>query len=369
MGVIHIENHTGLPHLMYEKTTPAGVPMDILVIRGTFDFAPGRAMPLSEEQSEIVLGDRFDGPLATHPLQAVIAEEGDLLLGKPGTDVLLQGSVHSFEGQWQTSWPVEVHVGPVRKTLQVYGPRTVNKGLMGWTLGAPDKVEKVALDYRLAFGGSFYDPEPSPGQALIPSVSYPSNTAGCGWLPSAAQLSTLESAVRQRIEAQLAQLDSLPAPQIEDPAHPYKAPSQRLQPVGLTALARWWQPRVGLQGTLDGQWLADRYPLLPEDFDPRFYQSAPADQVVAPYLTGDENVRLKGCLREGDCTLQLPGVGPIAVCESADAEPYVSVPVLDTLRLDLDKRQAVLLWRLPVTAGISQITMALVGTAALPGKA
>lgn len=99
MGVIHIENHTGLPHLLYEKTTPAGVPMDILVIRGTFDFAQGLAMPLSADQSAIVLGDRFDGPIATFPLQAVIAEEGDLLLGKPGTDVLLQGSVHSAEGQ------------------------------------------------------------------------------------------------------------------------------------------------------------------------------------------------------------------------------------------------------------------------------
>lgn len=369
MGVIHIENHTGLPHLLYEKTTPAGVPMDILVIRGTFDFAQGLAMPLSADQSAIALGDRFDGPIATFPLQAVIAEEGDLLLGKPGTDVLLQGSAHSAEGQWRTNWPVEVQVGPLRKNLQVHGPRTVHKGLMGWTLSAPDKVEKVALDYRLAFGGCFYDPEPSPGQTPIPSVSYPSNTAGCGWLPSAAELNTLEASVRQRIEAQIAQLDSLPAPQIEDPAHPYKAPSQRLQPVGLTALARWWQPRVGLQGTLDAQWLAERYPLLPDDFDPRFYQSAPADQVAVPYLTGDESVRLKGCLSEGDYLMQLPGVAPLVVCESTDAEPFVSVPVLDTLRLDLDQRQAVLLWRLPVTAGISQITMALVGTAALPGKA
>ncbi|MGE8349840.1 MAG: DUF2169 family type VI secretion system accessory protein [Pseudomonas protegens] len=369
MSLIHIENHTGLPHLLYEKTTPTGVPMDILVLRGTFDFAQGLAMPLSEEQSAIVLGDRFDGPIATHPLQAVIAEEGDLLLGKPGTDVLLQGSVHSFEGQWRTSWPVEVQVGPLRKALQVHGPRTVSKALLGWTLGAADKVEKVALDYRLAFGGCFYDCEPCAEQTPIPSVSYPSNSAGCGWLPSAAELSTLEASVRQRIEAQIAQLDSLPAPQIEDPSHPYKAPSQRLQPAGLTALARWWQPRVGLQGTLDAQWLAERYPLLPEDFDPRFYQSAPADQVAEPYLTGDESVRLKGCLSEGDCVMQLPGVAPLVVCEGADGESYVSVPVLDTVRLDLDQRQAVLLWRLPVTAGISRITMALVGTAALPGKA
>ena len=58
--------------------------MDILVIRGTFDFAQGLAMPLSADQSAIVLGDRFDGPIATFPLQAVIAEEGTSgLIGRP----------------------------------------------------------------------------------------------------------------------------------------------------------------------------------------------------------------------------------------------------------------------------------------------
>lgn len=369
MSLINVENHSGLPHLLYEKTTPAGVPMDVLVIRGTFDFTPGQAMPLSEVQSEIVLGDRFDGPVASHPLLAVIAEEGDLVLGKPGTDVLLQGSVRSPEGQWRASWPVEVQVGPVRKALQVYGPRTLSKTFLGWTLSEPAKVEKVALDYRLAFGGCFYDPEPVPGQAPIPSVSYPSNSAGCGWLPNRAELNTLEAPVRERIEAQIAQLLSLPAPQIEAPSHPYSDPAQRLLPAGLTALARWWQPRVALQGSLDAQWMAERYPLLPEDFDPRFYQSAPADQVATPYLNGDERVQLKGCLSEGDCLMQLPCVAPLVVCASAAGQYHVSVPLLDTVRLDLDRRQAVLLWRLPVTAGITEMTMALVGTAALPRKA
>lgn len=151
--------------------------MDILVIRGTFDFSPDQPMTLSEVQSEIVWGDRFAGPAINYPLQAVIVEEGDLVLGKPGTDVLLQGSVRSAKGQWRTSWPVDVRVGPIRKTLRVYGPRALSKGLMGWSLGEPEKVENVPLHYRLAFGGCVYDPEPERGQAQIPNISYPKNPA------------------------------------------------------------------------------------------------------------------------------------------------------------------------------------------------
>ncbi|WP_028620779.1 DUF2169 family type VI secretion system accessory protein [Pseudomonas sp. Ant30-3] len=367
MSAVKLENHTGLPHLLYEKTTPDGVPMDILVIRGTFDFAPEQPMTLSELQSEIVWGDRFGGPAANFPLQAVIVEEGDLVLGKPGTDVLLQGSLRSPEGHWRPSWLAEVHVGPVRKTLRVCGPRTLTKGFLGWTLSEPEKVEKVALSYRLAFGGCVYDPEPDLAQ--IPNVSYPNNPAGCGWLPNSIELNIFEASVRERVEAQVAQIVTLPAPQIEDPLNPYSDPTQRLQPVGLTPIPRWWQPRSTFQGTLDARWMAERYPRLPEDFDPRFYQSAPTDQVATPFLIGDEPVHLKGCLREGEYRMRLPGVAPLLVCESTDGQYHVSVPVLDTVRLDLDQRQAFLLWRLPVTAGISKITMALVGTDALPCKA
>ncbi|WP_313003778.1 DUF2169 domain-containing protein [Pseudomonas sp.] len=369
MSAIKLENHTGLPHLLYEKTTPAGMPMDILVIRGTFDFSPDQPMTLSEVQSEIVWGDRFAGPAINYPLQAVIVEEGDLVLGKPGTDVLLQGSVRSAEGQWRTSWPVDVRVGPIRKTLRVYGPRTLSKGLMGWSLGEPEKVENVPLHYRLAFGGCVYDPEPERGQAQIPNISYPKNPAGCGWLPNRCELDMLAPPVRERVEAQIAQLVTLPAPQIEDPLDPYSDPSQRLQPVGLTPIARWWQPRSGFQGTLDARWMAERYPLLPEDFDPRFYQSAPADQVATPFLRGDEAVHLKGCLREGEYRMQLPGIAPLLVCETEDGQFHAYVPVLDTVRLDLDQRQAFLLWRLPVSPDIGKISMALVDTAALPRQA
>lgn len=41
-------------------------------------------------------------------------------------------------------------------------------------------------------------------------------------------------------------------------------------------------------GTYDEAWRANRHPLLPEDFDSRFWQCAPEDQIARPFLRGDE---------------------------------------------------------------------------------
>ena len=360
--MIQVDNHSGLPHLLYEKCAPSGELFDILVLRGTFDFArDGAPMTLAAEQRPILFGDRYDGPVSTQPLKAVIAEEGDLVLGKPRTDILIQGHLRSLRGRPLKHWLAEFKVGPVSKAIRVSGPRAVHESLTGWQLGEAAAVNQVPLDYRLAFGGCFYDPQPPAEGESAASIHYPTNPAGCGWLPTSSELTSLDKVARLRIEERLSSIKQMPAPQLEDPQIPYKHPHQKLTPQGCGPIARWWEPRVSLQGTYDQRWEEERYPFLPEDFDPRFYQSAPADLVSASYLTGNELVQLKGCLADGDCTMRLPGVVPLVVINENDPDGHIQIPPLDTVRIDLDNRQAILLWRLPLARQMTtnQLTVAL----------
>lgn len=366
--MVRIDNHSGLPHLLYEKAAPSGERFDVLVLRGTFDFArDGEPMALATEQRPILLGDRYDGPVSSQPLKAVIAEEGDLVLGKPGTDVLMQGHLRPRKGTPTELWQAELSLGSLSKTIRVNGPREIRDSLTGWRLGEATPVEQVPLDYRLAYGGCFYDPEAPAEGAQAASVHYPMNAAGCGWLPSSADFKRLDSDVRQRIEKQVSLIRRLPAPQLEDPLTPYKDPHQKLTPQGFGPIARWWEPRVSLQGTFDEQWQQHRSPLLPADFDPRFYQSAPASLVATPYLGGDEIVRLKGCLVEGECSMRLPSVAPMVLIDESSPSGHAQLPPLDTVRIDLDRRQATLLWRLPLAqqAAPRRLSIGLVAVSAL----
>lgn len=40
-------------------------------------------------------------------------------------------------------------------------------------------------------------------------------------------------------------------------------------------MGRSWQPRLRYAGTYDQHWMDERLPFLPEDFDLRYFQSAP----------------------------------------------------------------------------------------------
>ena len=69
-----------------------------------------------------------------------------------------------------------------------------------------------------------------------------------------------------------------------------------------------WQPRVAFAGTYGDKWQRERQPLLPEDFDDRFFQHAPLDQQSPTFLRGGEPVVLRGLTSEGELRFALPKV-------------------------------------------------------------
>jgi hypothetical protein len=358
MTVIH--NHTGVPHFWFEKSGPTGEPLDVLVVRATFDFAcDGNAVTLAATQTPIAFSDEFAGPVERVPLCTVVTHDGDLLPYKPGTDVLVQGSAQAPGMKPHTEWQAGIQIGPVRKLLRLHGPRQWRKSAQGWHLGQAEPVDRVPLDYRRAFGGFVHVPAELMPNGQAGAIQHDSNPAGCGWLPDIAALEHLPKAARDYVNGWLESLTTLPAPQIVAADTPLTAPQQNAEAQGLGPLARWWAPRVTLQGTYDDTWRATRYPLLPADFDARYYQNAAPDGVAVPHLRGDEMATMVGLLPEYT-RMQLPGWRIIAAVEHTSGECSVSFPLLDTVRFDLDRRQVTQVWRAHFERGnaVAEISLA-----------
>jgi hypothetical protein len=107
-------------------------------------------------------------------------------------------------------------------------------------------------------------------------------------------------------------------------------------------------PRKRYAGTYDATWVADRMPLLPTDFDPRFNQVAPARQIISPHLRGFEPVRLTGFNGEGEVLdMHLPG-RLVLIAANASGRYFTQPAHLDTIVLHLQPLLLELVWRLSI---------------------
>src|SRR5439155_18481811 len=60
-------------------------------------------------------------------------------------------------------------------------------------------------------------------------------------------------------------------PNVEHADDRVALPGDRPKPAGFAPISPAWEPRNKRQGTRDQRWAMFRAPLLPKDFDPRFY--------------------------------------------------------------------------------------------------
>jgi hypothetical protein len=141
----------------------------------------------------------------------------------------------------------------------------------------------------------------------------------------------------------------LDAPQITAPNARISSIGQALTPIGFGIIARAWQPRLAFAGTYDQTWLEQRHPYLPADFNFAYWNAAPADQQITPYLDGDETITLTNLCaanRPGahnvtrdaagntQLSFSLPGHRPFVLVRFADGQIGELAARLDTLIID-----------------------------------
>ena len=83
---------------------------------------------------------------------------------------------------------------------------------------------------------------------------------------------------------------------------------------------------------------------MPKDFDARFFQLAPPDQVVPGYLQGGEEVEILGASLSGQLRFCLPEYRVQAIYR-LDNEEHIQPANLDTVLIEPDESRLSLLWR------------------------
>jgi hypothetical protein len=248
-----------------------------------------------------------------------------------------------------------------------------------WRLSAAKPATRIPLRYEYAFGGECRVDTDSPYADKVPAKFRLDATQTANYPPPATAPVAHESCQANPVGIgftrtwflQASGIDSLPAPRIEDPAAPFTAKAfwqaacgtASLPTAGMGYVGRGWLPRRELIGTVDMQrkWGDDEVPLLPKDFDFRYWNGAPADQQCR-YLEGGEQFTLTNLCaadapyaktdRQGNrvlaFTLPLQALFLLGV-DTANAVAAMPLAI-DTVVIDLDAGQVELTWRIAVQA-------------------
>ena len=334
-------------------------------VKRSYRISPGGRCVPSADQEPLVETPVLEGTELVRDL--------DILVFKPGTDVVVFGSAHAPGGRAVTELRVGVRVAKRERVVQVTGRRRVVKRDGQWAFTDPEPFTSLPLGWKEAYGGidrwarpaldaEFVDPfRPWVDIDLkdVTPAAYPRNPVGRGWV------------VRETPE-----MAGMELPAVEDPddlltpgrlvagspdawpAHPVAA--------GFGFVSYSWFPRSAFCGL-------DRVPAQPVTGAPparvlevergqvpadvltgrrlerrvsdRAGNGAVPELVFEPHLHGDEEVELENLdAREPRLSFELPAERPhVAISPLGEGEREIPARLM-TVAVDAERRIVSLVW-------------------------
>lgn len=322
MGHPTVENETPFSFDMMGLADEEGSPLLLLVVKATYSIGDS-GLKLAEEQVPVKWGGESWGK----PGESSDRYEPEGAFIKLATDVALIGHAHAPH-RGATESLVALQVGPLKKAVRVVGERTWFRSMGRVAATKPLPFDTLPLTWERAFGG--WDRTDAAKPAFEPR-----NPVGTGFRASPRHFE-----------------EGLKLPNLEDPVEPLRELGQKVTPVGFGFTSPNWQPRAKYAGTYDEAWSKTRKPLLPKDFDRRYFNAAAPGLVAPGYLKGDEPVVISGASPKGRLAFSLPGqAAPAVAVELEGGESSMPEMRLDTVILDADAAQVLLLWRGHVMLG------------------
>jgi hypothetical protein len=290
-----------------------GAEVWLVAVKGTFDVNPDGSTTVAKDQVEVCIAPKYSGESG----KSSVLYDSDLPLTKVTTDVIVNGHAYAPKGEPARKVKVAFHVAGLSKSLWVVGDSFWRGALFGFVPTRTVPFVKVPITYERAYGGM------------------DANGAKPKWDP--------RNPVGTGVASRRRHLAGQRRPNVYDKCPGLFSMLRRARPAGFGVIAAHWTPRVKLAGTCDAKWQKQQAPLLPQDFDDRFYQSAPPDQQTEQFLVGGEEVHLRNLTPSGDLSFRLPRA-VLGFETDFGAKPVRHRAKLHTVILEPDAPRVILVW-------------------------
>jgi len=317
--MLQIDNRTPFDSQIMLTTNPKGRDVVVLAVKATFTLLP--SVTLAAEQIPLCMEDEHVGDPASSSLRYA----SEMLLPKPGADVILNGHAYVPDGERAGVIDTRLSIGEVSKTVRVFGDRVWLNG--GQSEPAP--FDKMPLIYENAFGGLHHYRADKP---IGPdsTVAFFTNPLGKGFIGKRKN----NEMIGQKL------------PNLEDPRFLIHSPQDQPTPMNYGYISAAWEPRKNYAGTYDDHWVKARAPFLPLDFDERFFLNGPTGlSFERTSFIGGEPIRLINLMQaQADVQFNLP-VCPLDTAFKFEGQWCESPAAIETILIEPYENRFCIIWK------------------------
>lgn len=314
----------------------------VIVAKGSWRIptqSEGLPQLITDNPLAIIEADEYLGEPGLSPLKY----ENDFARFKGQCDVVMHACAYAGSGYQAKQVDVNLCIDEaIDKSIRVQGPRQWQSALGLINMGESAYFERQPIHYGLAFGGV-----DSTKSERDKSATYLQNPVGTGYFPHAPRKEIVGRAAPQ--------LETLKK-RIRDTIGHYPA-------IAYGPIAKNYPERLKHAGTYDAYWSDNIRPLLPDDFDERFYQCAPLDQQM-PYIKGGETVTLTNLMQNRRrVSFVLPRQKLFMSYMKSGLNEVEIEAFADTLIIEPEENRFSIVWRghIPIKNSIHEIEDVIVG--------
>jgi hypothetical protein len=313
-------NNTPFAAMPVPTIAPDGRDVVAAIVKATFERGKDGRLRLADRQAPVEIAGSVYDPGA---IDSSVRVPSDVCPDKRGADVVVIGE--AIARRPVKSLDVAVKARDVTAPLRVHGERLYYRGLGGVVVGPAAAFERKPIVYERAYGGTAPD----------------------------ASMMERRNPVGRGVARDPGALVDTPAPQIEHPAHPITSAGDAPEPVGFGAIAPHWLPRAAWTGTFDEVWKATRMPILPVDFDLRFYNVAHPSLQLAERLCEGDRIAVLGMSEDEVFAIDLPAVPVLLRARFDDGRRVEASPGVDTAVIEPGEGRVILVlrWAFPMGRG------------------
>ncbi len=317
--MLEIKNHTALTAEIIPGLDKNGFDYAALIIKGNFVLNPSNMnLVLSDQPAKLIKADKYYDEADNSSVQY----EADTCILKQGTDIVLNGHAYVPGNQMQRAVDVGLQINDRNISYRVFGDRQWEKNGLSWNITQAERFDRLPLIYENAFGG-------------IDTSTLEDDVV---------QYSDFNPTGKGFVGNKKTPVEGLFLPNIENPQKLISQYTDRPLPSGFGFISRTWQPRVKLAGTYDENWQTNRSPLLPLDFDEKYFNAAHPDLITPGHLSGGEKILLRNLSKLGDIGFIIPEwTAPVKVTVKGRSKSIQ--PLLDTVIIEPDINNVSLTWR------------------------